>query len=958
MKRKIRLSIILFIMLLVFLNVKSLATFEIEKYLINCEVTEEGNIKIKEDITYSTNEYRNGVIRNILTENSLNKKNSADSLVLESVKVDGEEYKRVATSSNGRSGVYTYNIEDNEYSIKVFSPFQHIGKTVTYEYTLKNVAVKYKDTAEIFWNFIGSEWDTNINNVQINIQLPMYARNKEIYVFGHGADNGTFKKNMNFITLEASGLKPYQALDARILFNEDSIPKSNKIVNKNVLQSYIKDEEEGFRKERPKMKVFGIATVEELTITFIGIILTLWIVVYVIFDKEHKVKSEKYYREIPYDLESELLQYIYYGKEQKNTLWISFLSLLKKGVYSIEKMTNKVGVETYKIIYNKEPSNIKGYQKQLISLLNSYMTTNEYGEKSVDLLTLKSKMKNSTSSCYREFIKELKMEKESIFGETVKQPKAARMISIILMAVLIFVMGLVSIITGTAGLANAPMIIFFLIFTTAIYSVFFKAIDSKNLVLLGFFLFHFSAFQGANISLLVSGGIGMMYIPYLLAFIFMQYTFRIKKDPKELREARGKIKGLRNYIKDYSLLKDSQLDHIHIWEDYFIMAIALNVNKKATNYLYDLCSSETNNINFSTSLSSCGNYSMFSHSMGQPFNTYVSTYVYASSRSSGSRSSFSGSRGGFSGGSRSGGGGRRRWRRKLLLKRKVKCMYNTIIIGMGPAGVTAGIYLKRSNLSVLMIGTEESALVKTEKIENYYGFENGISGKELYEKGIKQAQNLGVDVSKEEVIKIEKGEICRVYTDKNVYESKNIILATGNKKNKPNIEGIEEFEGRGISYCAICDGFFYRQKNVAIIGSGNYAFSELKDLINIAKNITILTNGKDIRENRNEETKVDICTKNIKKIDGENRVSKIIFEDDTSMDIDGIFIAEGIAGSTEFAKKIGILTDKNKIIVDNNMRTNIEHIYACGDCVGGVLQISKALYEGMIAAFDIIKNSR
>jgi len=285
-------------------------------------------------------------------------------------------------------------------------------------------------------------------------------------------------------------------------------------------------------------------------------------------------------------------------------------------------------------------------------------------------------------------------------------------------------------------------------------------------------------------------------------------------------------------------------------------------------------------------------------------------------------------------------------------------MYNTIIIGAGPAGITAGLYLKRANIDVMIIENEDSVLMKTEKIENYYGFKNGITGRELYENGILQAKNLNIPVFQEEVLKIEKEKIYKVYTDKKVYETKNIILATGNKKNKPNIDGIDEFEGKGISYCAICDAFFYRQKNVAIIGSGNYAFSELKDLINIAKKVTILTNGRDIRENRSSATEVDICTKKIKKITGGNRVSKVIFDDNTTIDLDGIFIAEGVAGTLDFAKKLGIITDKNKIVVDNNMRTNINNIYACGDCTGGILQISKATYEGMIAAFDIIKSTR
>lgn len=285
-------------------------------------------------------------------------------------------------------------------------------------------------------------------------------------------------------------------------------------------------------------------------------------------------------------------------------------------------------------------------------------------------------------------------------------------------------------------------------------------------------------------------------------------------------------------------------------------------------------------------------------------------------------------------------------------------MYTTIIIGAGPAGITAGLYLKRANTEVLILESEGSSLEKAELIENYYGFENGINGKQLYENGIKQARNLGIEINKEEVIKIEKEEYFRVHTDKNIYESKYLILATGTKKNKPDIEGITEFEGRGISYCAICDGFFYRNKEVAIIGSGNYAFSELEDLINIVNKVTILTNGNDIRENRSAYDNIEINQKKIKRIIGNSKVEKIVFEDDTEIRVDGIFIAEGVAGSSEFANKLGILTNKNKIIVDNNMKTNIENLYACGDCTGGILQISKAANDGMIAAFNIIKNIR
>ena len=151
--------------------------------------------------------------------------------------------------------------------------------------------------------------------------------------------------------------------------------------------------------------------------------------------------------------------------------------------------------------------------------------------------------------------------------------------------------------------------------------------------------------------------------------------------------------------------------------------------------------------------------------------------------------------------------------------------YDIIIIGAGPAGISASLYTVRANRKTLILYEDKSSLEKTDKIENYYGFENGISGKDLYETGIKQAKNLGVDVKKEEVIKIEMNMNNKdnyrfiVTTSNNVYKSKAVILATGNKKNKPKITGIEKFEGKGVSYCAICDGFFYRNKDVAVIGN-------------------------------------------------------------------------------------------------------------------------------------------
>ena len=284
-------------------------------------------------------------------------------------------------------------------------------------------------------------------------------------------------------------------------------------------------------------------------------------------------------------------------------------------------------------------------------------------------------------------------------------------------------------------------------------------------------------------------------------------------------------------------------------------------------------------------------------------------------------------------------------------------MYDVIVIGAGPAGITASLYTQRGNLKTLVLHNEKSGLEKAEKIENYYGFENGISGESLYKTGIKQARNIGVEVKNEEVTKIENSkDIFKIITPKGEYNSKVLILSTGNKKNKPKIKGIEKFEGKGVSYCAICDGFFFKNRSVSVVGSGNYAVSETNELINIANDITILTNGDKAPEIRADNVNID--TKEIDEIIGENRVQGVKFKDGSELETDGIFIAQGVAGSTDFAKKLGIITNKDNIVVNSDMETNIKGIYACGDCTGGLLQVSKAVYEGAKAGLQAIKYIR
>ena len=290
-------------------------------------------------------------------------------------------------------------------------------------------------------------------------------------------------------------------------------------------------------------------------------------------------------------------------------------------------------------------------------------------------------------------------------------------------------------------------------------------------------------------------------------------------------------------------------------------------------------------------------------------------------------------------------------------------MYDTIIIGSGPAGITASLYIKRAGFNVLVISKEESVLSKAEKIENYYGFAEPISGKELEENGLKQAKRLGVEILKREIISIKYADnnyevITANQSKHEKYIARTVVLATGANRNIPNIKGIKEYEGRGISYCAICDAAFFRNKEVAVLGNGEYAIGEIEELLPVAKSVTMLTDGKEYIENRSISEKLRVNNKKVREFRGTNKIEEIEFEDNTKEKINGIFIAQGTASSLDFAKKIGARIENNYIIVNDQMETTVPNVYACGDCTGGILQISKAVYEGTKAGLAIINKLR
>lgn len=278
-------------------------------------------------------------------------------------------------------------------------------------------------------------------------------------------------------------------------------------------------------------------------------------------------------------------------------------------------------------------------------------------------------------------------------------------------------------------------------------------------------------------------------------------------------------------------------------------------------------------------------------------------------------------------------------------------MYDVIIIGAGPAGVSAAVYAKRGALNVLVIAKDTGTLEKAKKIENYYGFKS-ITGEELYRNGLEQLKHLNIELVKDEVVQLNYTNKFEVTTVNNVFESKYVVLATGVSRNVPNIRGIKEFEGKGVSYCAMCDAFFYRNKNVAVLGSGNYAIHEAEILKPVAKSVTLLTNNEKLVENRDIDLNVN--EKKIREVRGYDKVDEVVFDDDTKEKVNGIFVAIGTASTNDLARKIGARVENNNIAVNENLETNVPGLYACGDCTGGILQISKATYEGTKVGLEII----
>lgn len=294
-----------------------------------------------------------------------------------------------------------------------------------------------------------------------------------------------------------------------------------------------------------------------------------------------------------------------------------------------------------------------------------------------------------------------------------------------------------------------------------------------------------------------------------------------------------------------------------------------------------------------------------------------------------------------------------------------------IIIGAGPSGVSAAIYAKRANLDFIIF--EKFAIggqvINAFEIENYPGF-NKIFGSDLAINFMNNLTALNVKVKYEEVVSLEKNEdifILKTSLD-NVYYAKNVILALGSNPRKLNLPNEDQFTGRGISYCAMCDGNFYKDKEILVYGGGNSAISEALFLTNIVKKLTIVSRSnlradKSLIEELSSKQNVDILENKLvdSLIIDNNEIKGVKLKDKfnneiTSLNIEGIFVYIGAIPSTSFLTNLGILNKEGYIEVNNHFETKINNLYAIGDVINKDLrQIVTATNDGAFAIHYLLE---
>ena len=290
-------------------------------------------------------------------------------------------------------------------------------------------------------------------------------------------------------------------------------------------------------------------------------------------------------------------------------------------------------------------------------------------------------------------------------------------------------------------------------------------------------------------------------------------------------------------------------------------------------------------------------------------------------------------------------------------------MYDIIIIGAGPAGLTAAIYARRANKNILILEASNygGQIVNSHTIDNF-PTQPHINGFDFATKLYNQAKELGANIVIEKAIEVlDEGKQKRVVTNKNTYNCKSIIISTGSDNRKLGLEHESELTGKGISYCATCDGAFYKEKAVAIVGSGIHAIEDAIYLSDIASEVYLINKKDKFNDDNNFLSKLNdnvkvIYNSKITKLIGTEKLEKIEINNDYLIEISGLFIDVGRVPENENFKKIISVDDKGYIIANENCHTNIKGIFVAGDNRTKIVrQLTTAVSDGTVAAIEAIK---
>ena len=288
-------------------------------------------------------------------------------------------------------------------------------------------------------------------------------------------------------------------------------------------------------------------------------------------------------------------------------------------------------------------------------------------------------------------------------------------------------------------------------------------------------------------------------------------------------------------------------------------------------------------------------------------------------------------------------------------------MYDSIIVGGGPAGLTAAIYLRRANKKVLVLESNACGgqILKANNVENYPGIKS-ISGFDLSMNMMNQAMDLGAEIKYETVLKVDEDKT--VYTNKNTYKAKSVIIAVGSKNRKLKMENEDKFIGKGISYCATCDGNFFKGKDVAVVGGGDTALDDILYLSPIVNHVYSIVRGdsfkgetKELEEVKNNNVTI-FYNSEITKIEGNDSLEKIIINDKDEINVSGLFIAIGQEPNNHMFKNILEIDENGYIITIDEVKTKNKGIYVVGDARDKMLrQLTTAVSDGALAATYAIK---